>query len=133
MQKRLQIMTNMFITRDRLATLTQRINNSQVLKIDSRNKFQNNRDLNFKLRSKSTKQRNRRDDTTSNRSDQRDNSINESRNNEIVKLLLRKADEQSNDFKNEKICYNCDEKKHITSKCFNFKQKNFRINVIKIF
>ena len=52
------MMMNMSITRDRLAALTQCIKNSQILKVDSRNKFQSNRDLNFEFRSKSTKQRN---------------------------------------------------------------------------
>ena len=32
-------MMNMLITRDRLATLTQRIKNSQILKMNSKNKF----------------------------------------------------------------------------------------------
>ena len=62
-RKKFQIMMNMLITRDRLATLTQRIKDSQTLKIDSKNKSQNNRDLNFEFYSKSTKQRSRRNDT----------------------------------------------------------------------
>ena len=45
------------------------------------------------------------------RTDQADNSIDENQNNEIAKLFLKKIDEQSNDFKDEKVCYNCDEKK----------------------
>ena len=57
----------MSITRDRLATLTQRIKNSQILKIDSKNKFRNDRSSNFESHSKSTKQRSRRDNTMSNR------------------------------------------------------------------
>ena len=60
------MMTNMLITRDCLATLTQRIKNSQILKVDSKNKSQNNRNLSFEFRSKSTEQRSRRDDTMSN-------------------------------------------------------------------
>ena len=67
------------------------------------------------------------------RADQADNSIDENRNDEIAKLSLKRADEQNSDFKDEKICYNCDEKKHITSKCFKFKQENLQINVIKNF
>ena len=63
--------------------------------------------------------------------DQAGNSIDEDRNDEIVKLLLKEADEQSNDFKNEKICYNCGEKGHIASKCLKLKQKNFQINAIE--
>ena len=59
--------------------------------------------------------------------------ISENRSDEIAKLFLKEIDKQSNDFKNEKICYNCDEKKHITSKCFKLKQKNSQINVVKNF
>ena len=53
----------MSITRNRLATLTQRIKNSQILKADSKNKLRNDRDSNFEFHSKSTKQRSRRNDT----------------------------------------------------------------------
>ena len=118
-------MTNMLITRDHFATLTQRIKSSQILKTDSRNKFRNDRNLNFKFRSKSTEQRNHRDDIMSNRTNQTDNSISENQNDKIAKLSLKGADEQSSNFKDEKICYNCDEKKYIASKCFKLKQKNF--------
>ena len=38
-KERLQMITNMSITRNRLAALTQRIKDSQILKADSRNKF----------------------------------------------------------------------------------------------
>ena len=68
-KKKFQMMTNMSITRDRLATLTQRIKNSQVLKADSENKFQSDRDLSFEFHSKSTEQRNRRDETMFDRAD----------------------------------------------------------------
>ena len=132
-RERLQMMTNISITRNRLVTLTQRIKNSQTLKTDSRNKFQNDWNLNFELRSKSTKQRSRRNDTMSNQTNKIDNSISKNRSNEIAKLFLRQTDEQSNDFKNKKICYNCDKKKHIINKCFTFKQKNLQINIIKNF
>ena len=57
----------MLITRDRFVALTQRIKNSQISKIDLKNKFRNNRSLNFEFRSKSTKQRSRRGDIMSNR------------------------------------------------------------------
>ena len=50
-----------------------------------------------------------------------------------MKLFLKKIDEQSSDFKDEKICYNCDEKEHIISKCFKLKQENSQINVIENF
>ena len=53
------------------------------------------------------------------------NSINEDQNDKIVKLFLKKIDEQNNNFKNEKICYNYGEKRHIINKYFKFKQKNF--------
>ena len=66
-KERLQMMINMSITRNRLATLTQRIKSSQISKIDSRNKFRNDRDSSFEPRSKLTKQRSHRDDTMSNR------------------------------------------------------------------
>ena len=59
-------MTNMLIIRNRLATLTQRIKNLQTFKIDFKNKFQNNRDSNSKFYLKSTKQRDRKNDTTIN-------------------------------------------------------------------
>ena len=124
-------MTNMSITRDRLAALTQRIKNSQISKINLRNKFQSDRNLSFESHSKSTKQRNRRGDTRFDQTDQTSNSIDEDRNDEIARLFLKEADEQSNDFKNEKIYYNCGEKKHITSKCLKLKQENPQINVIK--
>ena len=65
------------------------------------------------------------------RADQADNSIDENRNDEIARLFLKGTDEQSSNFKDERICYNCDEKKHITSKCFKLKQENSQINVIK--
>ena len=89
--------------------------------------------MNLRFCLKLTKQRDRRNDTTTNRSNQANNSINENRNNKIARLLLKRIDEQNNNFKNEKICYNCDEKKHITSKCFKLRQKNSQINVIKNF
>ena len=123
----------MSITRDRLATLTQCIKNLQVLKVDSENKSQNDRNSSFEFHSKSTRQRSRRDDTMFNRADQTDNSIDEDRNNEITKLFLKGTDEQSSDFKNKKICYNCDEKKHIASKYLKLKQENSQINVIENF
>ena len=120
-RKRLQMMTNMLITRNRLAALTQCIKSSQISKTDSKNKFRNDRNSSFEFHLKSTKQRNRRNDTRLNRADQTDNSIDENRNDEIAKLFLKKTDEQSSNFKDEKICYNCDEKEHIASKCFKFK------------
>ena len=40
-KKKLQIIMNMSIIRNRLAALTQRIENSQTFKIDFENKFQN--------------------------------------------------------------------------------------------
>ena len=49
------MITNMLIIRDCFATLTQRIKISQISKIDLKNKFQNNRDLSFEFRLKSTK------------------------------------------------------------------------------
>ena len=45
------MMTNISITRNRFTTLTQRIKSSQISKIDSKNKFQNDRDSNFKCHS----------------------------------------------------------------------------------
>ena len=39
----------MLIIRDRFAILTQRIKSSQTLKIDSKNKFQNDRNLSFRI------------------------------------------------------------------------------------
>ena len=69
----------------------------------------------------------------SNRANQTNNSINENRNDEIAKLFLKETDEQSSNFKDERIYYNCDEKKHITNKCFKLKQKNFQINAIENF
>ena len=67
------------------------------------------------------------------RANQTNNSIDENRNDEIVRLFLKEVDEQSSDFKDEKICYNYDKKRHIASKCFKFKQKNSQINIIKKF
>ena len=69
----------------------------------------------------------------SNRINQIDNSINENRNDKIVRLLPKEIDEQSNDFKNEKIYYNCDEKKYITSKYLKLKQESSQVNIIKNF
>ena len=132
-KEKFQIIMNMLITRNRFAALAQRIKNSQILKIDSRNKSRNNRNSSFEFHLKSTKQRSRRDDTMFNRTNQTDNSIDEDRNDEIAKLFLKEIDEQSNNFKNERICYNCGEKKYIASKCFKFKQKNSQINVIENF
>ena len=132
-KKKLQMMTNISITRNRLAALTQRIKSSQISKVDSRNKFRNDQDLNFEFRSKSTEQRSRRNDIMSNRTNQTDNSISENRNDKIAKLFLKKIDEQSSDFKDERVCYNCGEKKHIISKCLKFKQKNSQVNVIENF
>ena len=132
-KKKFQRMTNISITRNRLATLTQCIKSSQISKADSRNKSRSDRDSSFEFHSKSTEQRSRRDDTVLDRTNQADNSTDENRNDEIAKLFLKGADEQSNDFKDERICYNCGEKKHIASKCLKFKQKNFQINVIENF
>ena len=130
-RKRLQMMINMSITRNRLATLTQRIKNSQISKIDSKNKFQSDRDSSSELHLKSTKQRSRRDETMLDRADQANNSIDEDRNDEIARLFLKRTDEQSSDFKDERICYNYGEKKHITSKCLKLKQENPQINAIE--
>ena len=132
-KERLQIMTNISITRNRLAALAQRIKNSQISKIDSRNKSRNDRNSSFELHSKSTEQRSRRNDTKLDQTNQTDNSIDKNRNDEIAKLFLKKTDEQSSNFKDEKICYNCDEKKHIASKCLKSKQENSQINAIKNF
>ena len=125
------MMMNMSITRDRLATLTQRIKSSQTLKTDSKNKSRNDQNLNFEFHSKFTRQRSRRDDRMLYRTDQASNSIDESRNDEIARLFLKGADEQNNDFKDERIYYNCGEKRHITSKCLKLKQENSQINVIE--
>ena len=54
-KKKLQMMTNMSITRDRLAALTQRIKNLQISKTDWRNKSRNDRGSSFELHLKSTK------------------------------------------------------------------------------
>ena len=132
-KKRFQMMTNMSITRDRLATLTQRIKSSQASKADSKNKSRNDQDLNFESHSKSTEQCSRRDKTMLDRINQTNNSIDKNRNDEIARLFLKEIDEQSNDFKDKRICYNCDEKRHITSECLKFKQKNLQINVIENF
>ena len=132
-KERLQMMTNMSITRDRFAALTQRIKSSQISKADSENKPQNDRDSNFESHSKSTEQRSCWDETIFDRADQTSNSIDEDRNDEIAKLFLKETDEQSNDFKDERICYNCGEKKHIVNKCLKPKQKNSQINVIENF
>ena len=59
----------MLITQNRFAALIQRIKNSQTFKIDSENKFQNDRDSNSKFCLKSTRQRDRKNNTTINRSD----------------------------------------------------------------
>ena len=74
-RKRFQMMTNMLITQGRLAALTQRIKDLQISKINSKNKFRNDRDLNFESCLKSTKQRSHRNDTMSNRTNQTDNSM----------------------------------------------------------
>ena len=124
-------MTNMSITRNRFAALAQRIKSSQISKINSRNKFRSDRSSSFEFHSKSTKQRSRRDDTMFDRANQTDNSIDEDRNDEIAGLFLKRTDEQNNDFKDERICYNYGEKRHITSKCLKPKQENSQINVIK--
>ena len=58
----------MLIIRNRLAALTQRIKSSQTFKIDLRNKFQDDRNLSSKFYLKLTRQRDRRDDTTTNQS-----------------------------------------------------------------
>ena len=68
-KERLQMMTNISITRNRLTTLTQCIKDSQILKVDSRNKSRNNRDSSFEFHSKLTRQRSRRDDTMLDRTD----------------------------------------------------------------
>ena len=123
----------MSITQDRFATLTQCIKNLQISKTDSKNKSRNDRNLSSRFYSKSTEQRSRQDNIMLDRANQTDNSIDENRNDEIAKLFLKETDEQSSDFKNEKVCYNCNEKEHIISKCFKFKQENSQINVIENF
>ena len=52
-------MTNILIIEDRFAALTQRIKSSSIVKIDSRNKFQNKRSLSFQSRFKTIRQRDR--------------------------------------------------------------------------
>ena len=76
-RERLQMMTNMSITRNRLAALTQRIKSSQTSKADSRNKSRNDRDSSFEFHSKSTEQRSRRGNMMLDRANQADNSIDE--------------------------------------------------------
>ena len=120
-KEKFQMMTNISITRDRLAALTQRIKDSQILKVDSKNKSRNDRDLNFEFHSKSTKQCNCQNDTMLDRTNQINNSIDKNRNDEIVRLFLKETDEQNNNFKNEKICYNYDKKRHIASKYLKLK------------
>ena len=71
------MMINMSIIRNRLATLIQYIKTLQNLKIDSRNKSQNDRNSNFEFRLTSTKQRGRRNDIMSSRSNQINISISE--------------------------------------------------------
>ena len=127
------MMTNMSITRDRFAALTQRIKSSQTSKVDSRNKSRSDRDSSFEFHSKSTRQRSRRDETMLDRANQTDNSIDEDWNDEIARLFLREVDKQSSDFKDERICYNCGEKRHIASKCLKPKQENPQVNVIENF
>ena len=41
--------------------------------------------------------------------------------------------EASNDSKNDKNCYNCEKKKHIAKNCFELKQNNSQVNVVKSF
>ena len=77
------------------------------------------------------KQHDHRDDRTSSRSNQTNNSINENWNDVIIKLFLKETDEQSNDFKDERIYYNYNEKKYIISKCLKLKQENSQVNVIE--
>ena len=125
------MMTNMSITQDRLATLTQRIKDSQISKIDSKNKSWNDQDLSFEFHSKSTEQRSHRDDIISNRANQADNLISKNRNDKIARLFLKEINEQSSNFKDEKIYYNCGEKKHIINKCLKLKQENSQINIIE--
>ena len=127
------MMTNMLITRDRLAALTQRIKSSQISKADLRNKSRSDRNSSFEFHSKSTEQRSRRDETMLDRTDQTNNSIDEDRNDETARLFLKGIDEQSSDFKDERIYYNCGEKEHIASKCFKLKQENSQINAIENF
>ena len=70
---------------------------------------------------------------TLSRTDQINNSINKNQNNEIARLFPKETDKQNNDFKDERICYNYNEKRHITRKCVTLKQENSQINVIKNF
>ena len=49
----------------------------------------------------------------------------------LQNYFLKETDEQNSDFKDEKVCYNCNEKKHIINKCFKLKQENSQINVIE--
>ena len=51
----------------------------------------------------------------------------------MIKLFLKRTDEQNDNFKKKKICYSYDEKEHIINKCFKFKQENFQINIIENF
>ena len=51
-RQKLQIMTIILIIRNRLMTLTQHKKNSQIFKIELKNKFQNDQNFNFETRSK---------------------------------------------------------------------------------
>ena len=75
---------NILIIRNCLATLTQRIKNFTNFKNRLKRQSQNNRNLSIEFRSKSMKQRDCRNDTTSNRLNQTDNSISENRNDKIM-------------------------------------------------
>ena len=49
----------------------------------------------------------------------------------IIRLFLQIANEVSNDSKNNKNYYNCEKKRHILKNCFELKQNNSQINIVK--
>ena len=85
-REKLNVVTDMSTTRDALATLTQRIKNSQFFKNDQKNKIHNDRDFLSKSDFNSRRKLDSRAEDAKKRTKQRDRLSNESRCSDITRL-----------------------------------------------
>ena len=130
-KEKLNIITNMSITRETLIALTQRYKSLQFLRFDLENRIQDNWSFSFNSQIDNCAKLNCRVEKARDCLEQQDRSINNNRRNEIFRLFLRDVDNSSSNSKNKRTCYNCGKKKYIAKNCFELKQDNTQVNIIE--
>ncbi len=98
------------ITQKILIALTQYYKNSQFSKFDFENKIQDNRNFNFNLRIDDRAKLNCYIKRAKNYFKQQNQFINNNWYNKFFRLFLRDVDNSSNNSKNKRTCYNCNQK-----------------------